>query len=84
MFAGLPKVANPGAILFVYGPFKFASKHTSLSNREFDQNLRSRGVGSAIRDFEKVDDLAIAAGFDLVTQHHMPANNMSLVWRFSG
>lgn len=80
-FSGIPKVTQPGALLFVYGPFKYGGKFTSESNNEFDQTLRSRGVGSAIRDFEKIEECANKSGFQLLNDISMPANNQLLIWR---
>lgn len=80
-FTGLGQVTHHGSILAVYGPFKFGGQFTSPSNQEFDHNLRARGEGSAIRDFEAVDDLAKAQGFKLLENHSMPANNQCLIWQ---
>lgn len=83
LFAGLSAVSNPRAYLIIYGPFKYAGRFTSESNRTFDASLRSRGCGSAIRDFEEVDALAQQADFLLLQDHAMPANNQCLVWQRS-
>ena len=80
-FAGIPKVTQANALLFIYGPFKYAGEFTSNSNGEFDQTLRLRGVGSAIRDFEAVQECANSVGFQLVKDISMPANNQLLIWR---
>ena len=80
-FIGLPKVVTQEALLMVYGPFKYAGKFTSASNADFDASLRSRGVGSAIRDFELVNQLASDVGFSLLEDHLMPANNQCLIWQ---
>jgi len=80
-FQGLEKVVGKDALLMVYGPFKYNAEFTSQSNAVFDQSLRSRGCGSAIRDFEKVDDLAAQQGFELLQDHAMPANNQCLIWQ---
>ena len=81
LFAGLPAVAKPGAVLAVYGPFRYGGRYTSESNESFDKMLRARDPGSGIRDFEAVDALARAAGFTLVADHPMPANNQTIVWK---
>ena len=81
LFAGLPAVVKPGAVLAIYGPFRFRGAHTSPSNASFDEMLRARDPGSGIRDFEAVDELARGAGFAFVADHPMPANNRTLVWR---
>jgi len=80
-FAGVQTVVSDKAQIIVYGPFKYAGRFTSDSNAEFDVSLRSRGIGSAIRDFEAVDQLARAAGFTLIADHKMPANNQCLIWQ---
>ena len=80
-FAGLSKVTKEGSYLFVYGPFKYKECFTSESNQVFDNTLRSRGCGSAIRDFEKVNELAQQSGFQLLEDHAMPANNQCLIWQ---
>jgi SAM-dependent methyltransferase len=81
LFAGLPAVSKPGAVLAVYGPFRYAGEYTSGSNESFDAMLRARDPGSGIRDFEVVDALARGAGFALIADHRMPANNQTLVWK---
>lgn len=81
-FSGLPSVMNEGAYLIVYGPFKYSGKFTSESNRDFDYSLRSRECGSAIRDFEWVNDLADSVGLSVQQDQKMPANNQLLVWRY--
>lgn len=80
-FTGLEQVSVSGTYLFIYGPFKKGGKFTSLSNHLFDDSLRARDIGSAIRDFEKVDQLAQAANFRLLEEHSMPANNQCLIWK---
>ncbi|WP_189398109.1 DUF938 domain-containing protein [Arenicella chitinivorans] len=81
LFAQLPKVLERDGYFVCYGPFKYAECFTSDSNRAFDARLRSRGVGSGIRDFEAVATLAQSAGMVLVADHTMPANNQCLIFR---
>jgi hypothetical protein len=80
LFAGLPSVAKPGAVLAIYGPFRYGGKYTSGSNESFDAMLHARDPGSGIRDFDDVDALARAAGFRFRADHAMPAHNQTLVW----
>lgn len=80
-FAGLPAVTKPGAVLAVYGPFRYGGQYTSASNASFDEMLRGRDPQSGIRDFEQVDALARDAGFALVADHPMPANNQAIAWK---
>ena len=82
-FAGLPAVAKPGAVLAVYGPFNYGGQYSSPSNASFDEMLRARDPQSGIRDFERVDALARAAGFMLTADHPMPANNRTIVWKLA-
>ncbi len=82
-FANLPAIAKPATVLVIYGPFRYGGRYTSPSNESFDEMLRARDPASGIRDFEAVDELARAAGFTLVADHAMPANNQTLVWRLA-
>ncbi|MCJ7452448.1 MAG: class I SAM-dependent methyltransferase [Steroidobacteraceae bacterium] len=69
-----------GAVLLVYGPFRYGGSFTSGSNAVFDRSLRVRDPASGIRDFEAVDTLAMAQGFELQADNAMPANNQLLTW----
>ncbi len=84
LFGGLPTVAEPGACLVVYGPFNYGGKFTSDSNAAFDASLKAQHAHMGIRDFEAVDALAATAGFALLEDRAMPANNRCLVWRRDG
>ena len=81
LFVGLARHAPAASRLLVYGPFNYGGKYTSESNARFDTWLASQHPDSAIRDFEAVDALAVAAGYELHADHTMPANNRLLVWR---
>lgn len=80
-FRGAAECLATGAVMCVYGPFNYGGNYTSDSNASFDQWLASRDPRSAIRDFEAVNELAAAAGFDMGGDHAMPANNRLLSWR---
>ncbi len=80
-FKGLPSNTRERALLVVYGPFSYAGEFTSESNAEFDRALRSRGVGSAIRDAHWIHELAELVGFVLLEDITMPANNQCLVYQ---
>lgn len=69
------------ALVMIYGPFKYNNKFTSLSNEEFDQELKRRHPQMGIRDFEDVQKNMIINGFDLVNDYEMPANNRLLVFK---
>jgi cyclopropane fatty-acyl-phospholipid synthase-like methyltransferase len=81
LFAALPSVTTAGAKLAIYGPFNYDGKYTSDSNAEFDAALKSRVPHMGIRDFAAVDALAHVAGFALIDDVAMPANNRTLVWQ---
>lgn len=80
-FRGVGKVLGSRGSLVVYGPFNYAGRYTSESNRDFDAWLKARDPQSAIRDFEAVDALAREQGLLLIDDVTMPANNRCLVWR---
>ena len=79
-FAGAGECLSPDAVLCVYGPFNYHGRYTSDSNARFDRWLSDRDPCSGIRDFEAVNELAVAAGFSLRGDHAMPANNRLLCW----
>lgn len=80
LFAGLPAVMAPDALLVVYGPFNRDGHFTSESNRAFDAMLRERDAASGIRDAEAVDALAASVGLQLLDDVALPANNCCRVW----
>lgn len=84
LFAGLPAVTEADARLVVYGPFNYGGRFTSDSNAAFDASLKAQHAHMGIRDFEAVDALAAAAGFTLLEDRAMPANNRCLVWQRNG
>ncbi len=69
--------------LLVYGPFNYGGCYTSDSNARFDQWLAEQYPGGGIRDFETVDRCAAEAGYRLLEDVAMPANNRLLVWQKS-
>lgn len=83
-FAHLPALTTDQAMLVIYGPFKYSGRHTSASNAAFERSLMASAAHRAIRDFDDVNALARAAGFELVEDRAMPANNRCLVWRRAG
>lgn len=84
LFVRLPTITSTDASLIIYGPFNYRGRYSSESNAEFDQWLKARGAHMAIRDAEAVDALAAAAGFALVDDIAMPANNRCRIWQRSG
>jgi cyclopropane fatty-acyl-phospholipid synthase-like methyltransferase len=80
-FAHIARIATPDAKLAIYGPFNYGGEFTSASNAAFDESLKSRAPHMGIRDAGAVDALARDAGFALVDDVEMPANNRTLVWQ---
>ena len=72
---------HSGGSLMIYGPFKYGGEFTTESNARFDLTLKQRDKLSGIRDFEWLDGLAQEAGFEMIEDNPMPANNQLLVWR---
>jgi cyclopropane fatty-acyl-phospholipid synthase-like methyltransferase len=81
LFKALPAIAASDAKLAIYGPFNYDGAFTSKSNAAFDESLRQRAPHMGLRDIETVDGLARDAGFALVDDIAMPANNRTLVWQ---
>jgi len=81
LFARLPLLTSADATVVIYGPFNYDGEYTSASNAAFDRSLRLHAPHMGIRDVAAVDALAAAAGFDLLDDAAMPANNRCRVWR---
>lgn len=84
LFDQASRVLAPGGTVFLYGPFRYADRELEPSNERFDKWLKERDSRSGIRVFEKVDAIAREAGFELVEDRGMPANNRSIWWRRRG
>jgi SAM-dependent methyltransferase len=80
LFVGASRVLAPGALLYLYGPYKFAGTHTSASNAAFDAELRSDDPSWGVRDYEAVAAAGQANGFVLTETLAMPTNNHSLIF----
>lgn len=76
------ELLNPGAFLFIYGPFKYNGTFTSESNKTFDQSLRSRGLGSCIKDFEEINGNLNKMGINFYEKIELPANNEILIFKY--
>jgi SAM-dependent methyltransferase len=80
LFRGCGSVLAPGGVLCIYGPFRYAGRYTSDSNREFDLMLQERDPQSGIRDLEEVTTLGEEYGLRLDADHDLPANNRLVVF----
>jgi SAM-dependent methyltransferase len=79
-FRGLGAVLAPGGVLCIYGPFRYAGRHTSDSNQDFDRMLQERDPLSGLRDTQDIIPLAAEYGLRLEADHDLPANNRLLVF----
>jgi cyclopropane fatty-acyl-phospholipid synthase-like methyltransferase len=80
-FGALDAITTRDAKLAIYGPFNYEGAFTSASNAAFDESLKARGPHMGIRDAKAVDALAGKAGFVLIDDIAMPANNRTRVWQ---
>lgn len=81
LFAALPTATTADAKLAIYGPFNVDGQFTSASNAAFDASLKARAPHMGLRDAAAVDALARRAGFELVDDVAMPANNRLRLWQ---
>jgi len=81
LMRGAGRLLAPGALLYLYGPYRQAGVETAPSNEAFDENLRARDPSWGLRDLEDVAAEAEANGLALDRIVAMPANNISVVLR---
>ena len=81
LFAGAGRLLGPGALLYLYGPYRFDGTFTAPSNTDFDRSLRERDPRWGVRDVRDLEAGAAAHGFALGDPVAMPANNHSLLFR---
>lgn len=81
LFAGAGRLLAPGALLFLYGPYRFGGVFTAPSNQAFDASLRARDPRWGVRDVDDLRAVAEGHGFALGQIVALPANNHALVFR---
>ena len=81
LLAGAGRYLAPDGVLYLYGPYKVAGRHTAPSNKAFDRGLRTRNPEWGVRDLDDVTALAGACGLDHADTVAMPANNLSVIFR---
>jgi SAM-dependent methyltransferase len=81
LMRGAGRLLAPGALLYLYGPYRQAGVETAPSNEAFDQSLRARDPYWGVRELEGVVAEAEANGLRLDRIVAMPANNLSVVLR---
>jgi hypothetical protein len=83
LMRGAGRILDAGAPLYLYGPFRQATKPIEPSNAAFDESLLSRDPRWGLRDLDEVAACAALHGFVLDRVVEMPANNLSVVFRSS-
>ena len=78
MFRGVDAVLSPHGVVCIYGPFRYAGRYTSDSNRDFDLMLKERDPLSGLRDLTDVSALAGRHALRLRVDNDLPANNRLL------
>jgi Protein of unknown function (DUF938) len=81
LMRGAGQLLADGGVLYLYGAYKRAGRHTAPSNGAFDANLRAQNPDWGVRDLEAVVAAAETRGFALSEIVDMPANNLSVVLR---
>ena len=79
LLAGAARLLEKGSPLFLYGPYRRATRPTAPSNEAFNALLKARDPRWGLRDLDEV--VAAAHGFVLQSVVDMPANNLSVVLR---
>ncbi|WP_417494678.1 DUF938 domain-containing protein [Maricaulis sp.] len=70
-----------GGLVYLYGPY-LEGEATAPSNLDFDRSLRSRNPLWGVRARTDVEALFASAGWAPPERYEMPANNLSLVFRY--
>jgi cyclopropane fatty-acyl-phospholipid synthase-like methyltransferase len=78
MFRGVDTVLSAHGVVCIYGPFRYAGRYTSESNRDFDLMLQERDPLSGLRDLTDLSALAGRHALRLRADHDLPANNRLL------
>lgn len=84
LMRGAGRMLRADGVLFLYGAYKRAGRHTAPSNEAFDRSLRAQDPGWGVRDLEDVVAAANAQGLGVAEIVAMPANNLAVVLRRTG
>lgn len=82
LMGGAARVLKPDGVLYTYGPYMRDGRHTAPSNETFDASLKARNAAWGVRDVAEVASAGEAHGLILREIVEMPANNLSLVFRY--
>lgn len=79
LLCGAARLLEPGAPLFLYGPYRRPGHPTAPSNEAFDASLKMRDPRWGMHDLDEV--VGAADGFVLDRIVEMPAENLSIILR---
>jgi hypothetical protein len=80
LMAGAGRALNPGALLYLYGPFREEGVPLAQGNIDFDASLKGRNPEWGLRWVHEVASGAKSHGLILRERIAMPANNLSLMF----
>jgi len=80
LFSLAKKTIKDDGFVYLYGPYKKNNSHISLSNEEFDKQLRLKNSSWGVRSIEEVMRVSKKFGFLLYKTHEMPSNNFSHIF----
>lgn len=75
------EILKSSGYLFLYGPFRFQNREFAESNQLFHEELMARGLGSGIRDYERIELLLKQHQVQHIEIHSLPSNNHLLVFQ---
>ncbi|WP_245924489.1 DUF938 domain-containing protein [Aliiroseovarius pelagivivens] len=81
VIAGVARNLAPGAVWFLYGPFRTGGQFRSEGDASFHATLSGQDPLIGYKDLETVQAWAEKAGLHTVDLIEMPANNLALVLR---
>ena len=84
MFTLLGKALCDRGVFCLYGPFQRNGEFNTQSNADFDASLRQRDSAMGIRNIERLDEFACAAGMHRKRLYAVPSNNNVAVWQRGG
>ena len=82
LFEESKNILKEHQFLMLYGPFIRRDKHTSESNLNFDQALKSQDPHWGLRHLDRVNEIAFENGFVQEKMVEMPANNLSIIYKY--
>ena len=80
LFEGAKRYLSPNQYLFLYGPFKIDGKHTSESNKVFDESLKAKNNSWGVRDIADLKKIGKANQMSFLKKIQLPANNSVLIF----